>query len=131
MNSVYVINNIVGVESEGSGDFTTQWYQTVGVSIVLVQFGDIVSPHFYKVSTRFNGVWCSNMLFLAVVQVLPCETISQESGAQSFDCPDTRRAQYSTPWRSLLGQPSVRYCCNKRILMRMDMRSYWQISLCV
>ena len=49
MNSVYVINNIVGVESEESADFTTQWYQTVGVSIVLVQFGDIVSPHFYKV----------------------------------------------------------------------------------
>jgi hypothetical protein len=43
------INSLVGVSTPSTGDFTTSWYQTVGVGIVLVQIGDIASPHLTKV----------------------------------------------------------------------------------
>jgi hypothetical protein len=44
------INAVVGVSTPSTGDFTTSWYQSVGVGIVLVQIGDIASPHLTKVS---------------------------------------------------------------------------------
>jgi hypothetical protein len=43
------VNALVGVSTPSTGEFTTSWYQSVGVGIVLVQIGDIVSPHLSKV----------------------------------------------------------------------------------
>jgi hypothetical protein len=34
--------------SDGSNDFTVEWYGTIGVNIILVQLGNIIVPHVWK-----------------------------------------------------------------------------------
>jgi len=48
MDSLSRVNLFFGIMYEDSGNFTTAWYQTVGVSICLVQIGNIISPHLWK-----------------------------------------------------------------------------------
>ena len=38
----------MGIVYDSTQNFSTQWYKTIGVSIVLVQIGNIAGPHLYK-----------------------------------------------------------------------------------
>lgn len=38
----------LGIEYQATQNFSTLWYKTIGVSMVLVQTGNIVGPHMYK-----------------------------------------------------------------------------------
>jgi hypothetical protein len=60
------INAVFGVTSPSTGDFTTSWYQTVGVGICLVQIGDIVSPHLWKVSFEIINYSKSTLLDIQI-----------------------------------------------------------------
>jgi hypothetical protein len=54
MNFFSRLNGMFGVSYTSSGDFTTEWYQTTGVSICLVQIGDTVSPHVWKLYKYYD-----------------------------------------------------------------------------
>jgi len=56
MSSFSRVNLLFGLTYEDTGDFTATWYQTVGVSICLVQIGNIVSPHLWKLYKYREGI---------------------------------------------------------------------------
>lgn len=48
LSSITYFNNIFGGSTNYDKSFSTYWYQTTGVSIVLVQCGNIITPHVWK-----------------------------------------------------------------------------------
>lgn len=44
-NNNAILNKIYGLDSKGSPEFTANWYNTVGVTIILVQLGEVVNGH--------------------------------------------------------------------------------------
>jgi hypothetical protein len=44
-NNNAVLNKIYGLDAKGSPEFTANWYNTVGVTIILVQLGEVVNGH--------------------------------------------------------------------------------------
>ncbi len=44
-NNNVIMRNIFGVELESTTEFTADWFNTIGVTIVLVQLGDIFNAH--------------------------------------------------------------------------------------
>ena len=56
MNFFSRVNGLFGVSYESSGDFTTQWYHTIGVSLCLVQIGNIASPHMWKLYKYYDSI---------------------------------------------------------------------------
>jgi preprotein translocase subunit SecG len=44
-NNNIILRSLFGIQLSSSPEFTANWYQTVGVTIVLVQLGDIINCH--------------------------------------------------------------------------------------
>jgi hypothetical protein len=44
-NNNIILRTLFGIQLSSSPEFTADWYQTVGVTIVLVQLGDIINCH--------------------------------------------------------------------------------------
>lgn len=47
-NTPFILSAIFGQNYHDSVDFTPEWFATVGVNIMLVQVGDIINPHAWK-----------------------------------------------------------------------------------
>ena len=74
INNNSLINKLVGINRTTTVEYTSEWYQSIGVTIILVQLGDLLAS---QLGTVGEILWKKYLFHQAMT--IPGYTLTQES----------------------------------------------------